>query len=78
MTRKVFDRTFITFLAVGVVNTLFGTAIMFVLYNVFDCSYWVSSSGCRRFVTTSLAAYLAIFLTSISLSIIRGQTGAAS
>ena len=67
MQRQVFDKTFLTFLIVGVVNTLFGTMIMFVLY-----------TGCRRFVTTSLAAYLAIFLTSISLSIIRGQTGAVS
>ena len=40
---RYFDRSFITFLAVGVVNTLFGTAIMLVLYNVFGCSYWVSS-----------------------------------
>jgi len=36
-------REFLTFLIVGVVNTLFGTAIMLVLYNVFGCSYWVSS-----------------------------------
>ena len=28
---------------VGVVNTIFGTTIMFVCYNVFGCSYWVSS-----------------------------------
>ena len=40
---KYFDRSFITFIVVGVINTLFGTAIMLVLYNVFGCSYWVSS-----------------------------------
>ena len=36
-------KSFITFMAVGIVNTLVGTAIMLVLYNVFGCSYWVSS-----------------------------------
>ena len=43
MRQKIFDKSFITFLIVGVINTLFGTAIMLVLYNVFGCSYWVSS-----------------------------------
>ena len=43
MQQKVFDKTFITFAMVGVVNTLFGTAIMFVFYNFLGCSYWVSS-----------------------------------
>lgn len=43
MKQSLFDRSFLVFLAVGVVNTLFGTAIMLVLYNVFGCSYWVSS-----------------------------------
>ena len=41
--KKYFDKSFITFIVVGVINTLFGTAIMLVLYNVFGCSYWVSS-----------------------------------
>ena len=43
MKQNLFDRTFLTFMMVGVVNTLFGTAVMFILYNVFNCSYWVSS-----------------------------------
>jgi putative flippase GtrA len=30
---------------VGVVNTLFGMTIMFVLYNVFGVSYWWSSAA---------------------------------
>ena len=33
------------FLLVGVINTLFGTAIMFVFYNVFHFSYWFSSAS---------------------------------
>lgn len=28
---------------VGVLNTAVGTGIMFVMYNVFHCSYWLSS-----------------------------------
>ena len=33
------------FILVGIVNTLFGTAIMFVFYNVFHLSYWISSAS---------------------------------
>jgi len=57
MQQKVFDKTFVTFLVVGVVNTLFGTAIMFVLYNVFGCSYWVSSF-CDYFFGSILSYFL--------------------
>ncbi len=57
MKKGLFDRTFITFLIVGVVNTLFGTAIMFVLYNVFGCSYWVSSF-CDYFFGSILSYFL--------------------
>ena len=57
MKKALFDRTFITFLIVGVVNTLFGTAIMFVLYNVFGCSYWVSSF-CDYFFGSTLSYFL--------------------
>ncbi len=53
----VFDKTFLTFLIVGVVNTVFGTAIMFILYNVFGCSYWVSSF-CDYFFGSILSYFL--------------------
>lgn len=33
------------FILVGLVNTLFGMSIMFVLYNVFHVSYWWSSAA---------------------------------
>ncbi|MCR4918957.1 MAG: GtrA family protein [Prevotella sp.] len=52
-----FDRSFIVFLLVGVANTLFGTAIMLVLYNVFGCSYWLSSF-CDYFFASILSYYL--------------------
>ena len=55
--KQPFDKTFITFLIVGVVNTLFGTIIMFVLYNAFGCSYWVSSF-CDYFFGSILSYFL--------------------
>lgn len=39
------DPTVYRFILVGIVNTLFGTAIMFVFYNVFHFSYWWSSAS---------------------------------
>ena len=39
------DSTVIRFIIVGIINTLFGTAIMFVFYNVFHLSYWISSAS---------------------------------
>lgn len=39
------DGTLIRFIIVGVINTLFGTTIMFVFYNVFHLSYWISSAS---------------------------------
>lgn len=39
------DRTFFRFVLVGIINTLFGTAIMFVFYNVLHLSYWLSSAS---------------------------------
>ena len=41
MKKKIFPR----YVFVGVLNTLFGTVIMFVLYNVFNLSYWMSSAA---------------------------------
>ena len=57
MEMDLFDRSFITFLVVGVVNTLVGTAIMLVLYNVFGCSYWVASF-CDYFFGSILSYFL--------------------
>ena len=42
---KFLDKTFLRFVIVGVINTIFGTAIMFVFYNVFHLSYWISSAS---------------------------------
>ena len=42
---KLLDKTVLRFLLVGVVNTLIGAGIMFLLYNVANCSYWLSSAA---------------------------------
>lgn len=43
--KKFFDPSMLRFLLVGVVNTLVGAGIMFLLYNLADCSYWLSSAA---------------------------------
>ena len=53
---KFFDRTFWKFILVGVVNTAVGTAIMFIFYNVFHFSYWISSAA--NYVFGSILSYV--------------------
>ena len=43
--RKFFDIKFWKFLGVGVINTLAGSLVMFLLYNVAHCGYWISSAA---------------------------------
>ena len=49
--KKIVDPTFIRFLIVGVINTLVGTAVMFLLYNAAglhawgQVGYWLSTIG---------------------------------
>lgn len=43
--KKFFDPSMLRFLLVGVVNTLVGAGIMFLLYNLASCSYWLSSAA---------------------------------
>ena len=38
------DQKLFKFLAVGIVNTILGAGVMFLLYNVFEVSYWISSA----------------------------------
>ena len=44
MKKKLIEKTTIRFLAVGVVNTLVGDGMMFLLYNLLNCSFWFSSA----------------------------------
>ena len=41
--KNLIDETFCKFIVVGVINTLLGTSIMFLFYNIFHLSYWISS-----------------------------------
>ena len=45
MKEKIIQNTVLRFILVGVINTLVGTVIMFGLYNLAHCSYWVSSAS---------------------------------
>lgn len=53
--RKWLDIRFLKFIIVGVINTIVGTAIMFILYNVFHQSYWISSAS--NYVVGSILSY---------------------
>ena len=50
-----FDITFFKFILVGIINTVVGTAVMFIAYNVFHLSYWVSSAA--NYVVGSVCSY---------------------
>ncbi|MDY3617399.1 GtrA family protein [Agathobaculum sp.] len=53
--KNLIDKKLAKFLLVGVVNTLVGTAIMFGLYNLAHCSYWVSSAA--NYILTSILSF---------------------
>lgn len=59
---SVIDEKLLKFVAVGVVNTLVGTAIMFGLYNLAGCSYWLSSAA-NYTLTSILSFFLNKFFT---------------
>lgn len=52
-----YDKTFLRFVIVGVINTIFGATIMFVAYNVFHFGYWFST-----FANYFLGSILSYFL----------------
>lgn len=53
---KIVDWVTIKFLIVGVINTLIGTTIMFVAYNLFGLSYWISST--LNYAIGSIVSYI--------------------
>ena len=53
--KKNFDITPIKFIFVGVINTIVGTGVMFILYNFFSCNYWVSSAA--NYIVGSVVSY---------------------
>jgi putative flippase GtrA len=53
--KKFLDISLLKFLAVGVLNTAFGAAVMFLLYNLAGCTYWVSSAA--NYILGSFLSY---------------------
>lgn len=62
MDRKISDNTVLRFVLVGMVNTMVGMAIMFGLYNLVHCSYWMSSA-CNYILTSVLSFFLNKYFT---------------
>ena len=50
-----FDRIFLKFIVAGIINTLVGSAIMFLLYNVGGIGYWFSSAA--NYVVGSILSF---------------------
>ena len=55
MIKKLLDKTFWKFVLVGVINTTIGSAVMFSFYNIFHCSYWISSAA--NYIVGSVVSY---------------------
>lgn len=49
------DKTLIKFIIVGVINTLFGTLVMFGFYNILHLNYWISTGA--NYVFGSILSY---------------------
>ncbi len=52
-----FNKQFMRFAIVGVINTIIGISLMFCFYNLFDLGYWKST-----FLANLLASVLSFFL----------------
>ena len=55
MAIKYVDQKLGRFIIVGIINTTVGMAIMFGLYNLAGCSYWVSSAA--NYILVSILSY---------------------
>ena len=53
--KQYLDLTFWKFILVGIINTLVGTTVMFVAYNLCHLNYWVSSVS--NYVVGSIVSY---------------------
>ena len=53
--KQLLDITFWKFVLVGIVNTVVGTAVMFVAYNIFHLNYWISSAS--NYIIGSIVSY---------------------
>lgn len=53
---KLIDKITIKFIIVGVINTIAGAGVMFLLYNLAGVNYWISSAS--NYIVGSIASYL--------------------
>lgn len=53
---------FLRFLLVGLANTILGAGVMFFLYNILHCSYWISSA-CNYIAGGILSYFLNKYFT---------------
>ena len=54
--KSFFDIKFLKFICVGVINTLVGTGVMFLAYNIWVLGYWISSAA--NYVVGSIVSYI--------------------
>ena len=59
---KYVDKKLGRFVIVGIINTLVGMAIMFGLYNLAGCSYWLSSAA-NYFLVSILSFFMNKYVT---------------
>lgn len=55
MGKKLVGKTIYKFFLVGMVNTVIGSGIMFLLYNMAGCSYWISSA--MNYIVGSIVSF---------------------
>ena len=55
MKNKLLDKTAFRFVLVGIINTLVGTSVMFLAYNLLHWGYWLSSAA--NYTVGSIVSY---------------------
>ena len=60
--KLLFDRKLLKFMMVGVANTIIGALVMFILYNLAHCSYWIASA-CNYIVGGILSFFPNMYFT---------------
>jgi putative flippase GtrA len=51
----IIDKTFFKFIIVGIINTIVGSGLMFILYNLFAVNYWPASAA--NYIAGSIVSF---------------------